>query len=69
MNTKPPFNNPFRNTPFPAAGGEYRVDDGELVADTPAAPPADPAPAAPPEPADPTPPRPARTRRNPAEQE
>lgn len=77
MNTKPPFNNPFRDTPFPAAGGEYRADDGELV---PAAPPidltglgprcdahdaAEAAEAA----ADPTPPRPARTRRNPAEQE
>ncbi len=64
-----PKPNPFRDTPFPAAGGEYRVDDGELVADTPAAPPADPAPAAPPEPEDPAPPRPARTRSNHAAQE
>lgn len=65
MNTKPPFNNPFRDMPFPGAGGAYRCDEGELTPDSPApaAPPPDPAPE------DPAPPRPARTRRNPAEQE
>ncbi len=74
--TKP---NPFRDTPFPAAGGAYRCEDGELTPDAPA--PAsddrliglgircdehDAAESAEP---DPTPPRPVRTRRNPAEQE
>lgn len=73
---KKPNPNPFRDTPFPAAGGEYRCENGELK---PAAPPVDltglgprcdahdaaEAAAA----ADNTPPRPARTRRTPAEQE
>lgn len=79
-----PKPNPFRDTPFPAAGGEYRADDGELTPDAPAsaqtekliglgalcdAHDAAEAAEAAEAAADPTPPRPARTRRNPAEQE
>lgn len=71
-----PKPNPFRDMPFPGAGGEYHCVDGVLVPD---APPVDltglgarcdahdAAEAA--ADTDTTPPRPARTRRNHAEQE